>query len=120
MTEVVYKWGAMYLVSDQPVKTDPVIIKSIQGLTLEPGESISRIGSKPRVRFELKDGNKMTYEGLVVVQGIQYAVFSVPGFDDQKLNYRYAFATVFVKEVFHCFLIINKNQSREVLLDFKA
>jgi len=112
MIQIQHQWGADYLVFDEPIQLDPKPIKSPQGISILPGQSVTQIGFKLRSCFELKPGKHMTYEGLLSHVGIIYAIFHCPQHDDPQLQifgqekqYRYAFTCVFVHGKFNCFLI---------------
>jgi hypothetical protein len=78
---------------------------------LQPGQWVTKIGSKRRSSFALKAGISMNYQGLLKLGSITYAIFHCPQHDDpqgelfgQQKQYRYAFACVFVNGQFQCFL----------------
>ncbi|CAN5754397.1 hypothetical protein BH10BAC3_BH10BAC3_12130 [soil metagenome] len=129
MILIIHQWGADYLVYDEPVAPEPKIINSPQGITLAPGRTIKQIGKKRRSCFSLIEPYTMTYEGLLHLNNLCYAVFHCSAHDEPQLDlfgtnrqYRYAFACVFVKEKFQCFLV-GPGGSRglsDIQLDFLA
>ena len=111
MITITHKWGADYLVFDEPIKPEPVTLTSPSGLSLVPGQQVQQIGHKHRSCFELLPGISMTYEGLLKLDQLTYAIFHCPQHDPQELQlfgqkqYRYAFTCVFVQGQFSCFLV---------------
>lgn len=62
--ETVMKWGAMYgrLESGEHIHEESVLLGNA---IIAPGELISRIGTKQRTMFEMKDGFHLQYVGRV-------------------------------------------------------
>ena len=56
MISIVEKWGAMYLCFDQKIKITPTLLTTTEGITIEPGEKVTKIGKKKRTSFDLQDG----------------------------------------------------------------
>lgn len=112
MITIQHQWGADYLAFNEPIHLHPTTIFSPQGVTLAPGQRVSKMGSKRRSSFELLPGKFMTYEGLLWMGDTCYAIFHCPDHDDPQLTlftnttqYRYAFTCVFVKGQVNCFLV---------------
>lgn len=112
MIYIQHKWGADYLVFDEPIQLDPKPITSPQGISIVPGQNVSQIGRKRRSSFEMKPGLYMTYEGQLKLNGFIYAIFNCPQHATPQLQlfgqekqYRYAFTCVFVHGKFNCFLV---------------
>ncbi len=128
MVAIVHQWGADYLQFDEPILLDKKTLTSPQGIILQPGQTIKQIGSKRRSCFQLLPGFTMTYEGVIHLDKLCYAIFHCPAHDDPQLSlfagtqYRYAFTCVFVKDKFQCFLAGrggHKGMS-DIQLDFLA
>ena len=129
MKQIVHKWGADYLVTDEPVNPAPVTLTSPEGITLEPGRQVKQIGNRRRNIFELKAPHYMIYEGVMRVDGLDYAIFHCPAHDATQLDifaspirYRYAFTIVWVNKQFNCFLVGpgGPHGCRDLRLDYLA
>lgn len=107
MIEIFSSKGADYLKFDEQINPDPVVLISKTKLRLEPGMKVMQIGGKKRSQFALKDGLYMIYEGLLQIGNIRYAIFNVPEHNDgtEKIQYRYAFATVIINDILQCFIV---------------
>lgn len=114
MMEVEYKWGANYLVSDDDTCAEPKRLCTEKD-TINPGDKITGFGSKRRTEFTLKKGCFMTYEGIVNVSGLDYAVFKCSEWDlvDDK-QYRYAFNPVMQNGILTAFLQGSENGMRDI------
>jgi len=129
MIDILHKWGADYLAFDEPINLDPVALCSPLNITIQPGQVVTQIGKKRRSSFELLPGFSMIYEGLLTLDRIRYAIFHCPAHDQKQLalfepsiQYRYAFACVFVTGRFQCFLSGPGGPAgmRDIQLDYVA
>jgi hypothetical protein len=112
MINIAHRWGADYLLFDEPIQLQETTIISPQGICLQPGQTLSQIGRKRRSSFSLMPGLTMTYQGLLYLDESCYAIFYCPAHEpkqislfDNTIRYRYAFTCVFVEHQFQCFLI---------------
>lgn len=62
--ETVMKWGAMYgrLEPEDQIQEEAILLGDA---ILAPGELVSRIGTKQRTMFKMKDGYHLQYVGRV-------------------------------------------------------
>jgi hypothetical protein len=111
MLEIIHKWGADYLRFDEPLLLTATTLTSPHGINLQPGQIITQIGHKRRSSFKLLPGHIMTYEGLLYLDQLCYAIFHCPAHNRPQMalfgpqvQYRYAFVCVFVEKNFQCFL----------------
>lgn len=112
MITIIHQWGADYLVFDEPLNPDKKTLISPQGIKLQPDQEVKQIGRKRRSSFQLLPGFTMIYKGLLHLDNLCYAIFHCPAHDDPQLSlfgtgiqYRYAFACVFLDGQFQCFLM---------------
>ena len=129
MIEIIPKWGAMYLKYDEPINIKPKKLVSVQNVRLIPGQELRKIGAKKRTSFEVNEGFKLIYEGVLSHEKNLYAVFNCTGFDvsqrqlelfSSPVNYRYVFNIVpALGNKVSCFLIFTQNWlgCRDVVLD---
>lgn len=123
MITIQNKYRADYLVTDEPIKLTAMTLISRQGISLEPGMKISRIGKANRTSFEMMEGMYMIYEGILKWEGLTYAIFNCPehNLPNAPFQYRYAF-TCCVSDFdgkLLCFLIGEGGPKgcRDVILD---
>jgi hypothetical protein len=94
--EVVYQWGANYLVSETEIVPDKIVLQT-ENQKLKPGDRIFKLGSKTRSEFNLAKGCYMEYEGIAKVGNLDYAIFKCSAWDYvEGKHYRYAFNPVIV------------------------
>lgn len=112
MITLIHAKSADYLKFDEPVNIEPKTLLIANGLELVPGMKVTRLGTKARTSFILKDGLYMEYEGIYTHPSNgshrirDYAIFNCPSFDisGEKVKYRYAFSIA--KENGLCFAFI--------------
>lgn len=127
MITIEEKWGAMYLCFDQKVKITPTTLTTTEGITIRPGEKITKIGRKKRTAFELQDGVYMEYEGIYKEGNVKFAVFNCPGHEAKPnvqlelfttkpknpMQYRYVFSCVFLGRKLNKLLVHRANSCRD-------
>jgi hypothetical protein len=91
MVKYISKAGANYLVSDHKLQTEKVPYAGI-----EIGTKVTKIGSKKRSSFEIKEGFYMRYDGKLFFDSYEYLVFRTPFMDEsiQEKWYCYVFNVV--------------------------
>lgn len=128
MITIVEKWGAMYLCFDQKIKITPTKLTTTEGITIVPGEKVTKIGRKKRTTFELQDGVYMEYEGIYKEGNVRYAVFNCPDHQakpnvqlelfsssrKKEVQYRYVFSCVFIGRKLNKFLVHRANSCRDI------
>ena len=127
MITIVEKWGAMYLCFDQKIKITPTLLTTTEGITIEPGEKVTKIGKKKRTSFDLQDGVYMEYEGIYKEGNVRYAVFNCPDHEakpnvqlelfssskKKEVQYRYVFSCVFNGRKLNKLLVHRANSCRD-------
>lgn len=112
--EVVYKWGANYLVSETDIVPDKITLRT-KTQAIKPGDKIVKLGSKTRSEFNLSKGVHMEYEGISKVGNLEYAIFKCSAWDLlEGKYYRYAFNPVIVNGILTAFLQGSYNGMRDI------
>ena len=104
------------------------MLTTTDGLTIEVGERITKIGTKKRTAFELQDGVYMEYEGIYKEGNVKYAVFNCPDHQAKPnvqlelfatkpkntMQYRYVFSCVFLGRKLNKLLVHCTNSCRDI------
>ena len=123
MIDFISKYKANYLVTDEDITIETLMLETVKGNFFFVGDRITRLGKKRRTMFEMNDKKYMQYEGVFKHSDISYALFTVPKWEttlgdlfNQPKKYYYAFSIVFNKDgKVYCFLLHDENNgSRDV------
>lgn len=121
MKSIVFKWGADYLETDEPLILEKNDIEK-DDFRIQVGCKVIQIGLKKRSMFSMKDPFYMEYLGILKIGDIKYAIFECPQHNEviTTTKFYYAFACVFVHEKFNCFLVGKSGPfgMRDIQLDF--
>lgn len=106
--------GANYFSSESRIKCDPVPFAGIQ-----VGDKVTKLGSKKRSSFELKNSFWMEYFGMYTLRGIRHLVFRTEDMEEpiDGMHWCYCFAVVDSSKNILFLSSTNMQAGRDIVID---